>query len=127
MAPASLIVFRGRSNRFAAPQSSGFRNTSHFLLMFALDSAGLREVGESLAKDSNHLADGFDTENTGGLLSGLLAEEEDLDRRALWRIGSWGGGAGAGGGGGGVGHQASAGVEGGEKAAPGMSPPGPQN
>ena len=61
--------------------------------MFALDSAGLREVGESLAKDSNHLADGFDTENTGGLLSGLLAEEEDLDRRALWRIGSWGVGA----------------------------------
>jgi hypothetical protein len=61
--------------------------------MFAVDSAGLRENWESLAKDSDHLADGFDTDNTGGLLSGLLAEEDDLDRRALWRIGSWGVGA----------------------------------
>lgn len=32
----------------------------------------------------------FDNENTGGLLSGLLAEEEDFDRRSLWRLGSWG-------------------------------------
>jgi hypothetical protein len=46
-----------------------------------------------LAKDSDHLADDFDTDNTGGLLSGLLAEEDDLDRRALWRLGSWGVGA----------------------------------
>lgn len=61
--------------------------------MFADDSAGLREGQGRLAKDSNHLADSFDTDNTGGLLSGLLAEEDDLDRRALWRIGSWGVGA----------------------------------
>lgn len=61
--------------------------------MFADDSAGLREGQGRLAKDSNHRADAFDTDNTGGLLSGLLAEEEDLDRRALWRIGSWGVGA----------------------------------
>ena len=27
------------------------------------------------------------------MLSGLLAEEDDLDRRAMWRIGSWGAGA----------------------------------
>ena len=27
------------------------------------------------------------------MLSGLLAEEDDLDRRALWRLGSWGAGA----------------------------------
>jgi hypothetical protein len=46
-----------------------------------------------MAKNSNQLADSFDTENTGGALSGLLAEEDVFDRRALWRIGSWGFGA----------------------------------
>jgi len=46
-----------------------------------------------LARDSDHRAGDFEIDNTGGLLSGLLAEEDDLDRRALWRIGSWGVGA----------------------------------
>lgn len=46
-----------------------------------------------MARDSDHRAADFETDNTGGLLSGLLAEEDDLDRRALWRIGSWGVGA----------------------------------
>ena len=46
-----------------------------------------------MAKNSDHLADGYDTDDTGGVLSGLLAEEDELDRRALWRIGSWGAGA----------------------------------
>jgi hypothetical protein len=46
-----------------------------------------------MAGSPNHLGDGFETENTGGLLSGFLAEEEDLDRRSLWRLGSWGVGA----------------------------------
>ena len=35
-------------------------------------------------------AGGFETENTGGVLSGFLAEEEEFDRRKLWRLGSWG-------------------------------------
>lgn len=43
-----------------------------------------------MAKDSSYLASSFDTENTGGLLTGFLAEEEVLDRRALWQLGSWG-------------------------------------
>src|SRR6202163_4350375 len=42
-----------------------------------------------MAQDSDHLA-GFDIENTGGFLSGLLADEDHIDRRALWRLGSWG-------------------------------------
>ena len=41
-------------------------------------------------KPSDHLAGGFDTENTGGVLSGFFAEEDEFDRRALWRLGSWG-------------------------------------
>ena len=40
-----------------------------------------------MAKDRDHLADGFDTDNSGRL---SLAEEDDLDRAALWRLGSWG-------------------------------------
>ena len=43
-----------------------------------------------MAKDSDHLAGAFKTENTGGVLSGLLAEENGLDRRAMLRIGTWG-------------------------------------
>jgi hypothetical protein len=42
-----------------------------------------------MAQDSDHLA-GFETENTGGFLSGLLADEDHFDRRAQWRLGSWG-------------------------------------
>lgn len=44
----------------------------------------------TLAKNTDHRARGQDLDDTGGVLSGLLAEEEDLDRRALWRLGSWG-------------------------------------
>ena len=43
-----------------------------------------------MAGDPDRLGDSFETENTGGLLSGFLAEEEDFDRRSLWRLGSWG-------------------------------------
>jgi hypothetical protein len=43
-----------------------------------------------MAKDRDNLADRFDTDNSGGWLAGLLAEEDDLDRRSLWRLGSWG-------------------------------------
>jgi hypothetical protein len=42
-----------------------------------------------MAKDPIDLA-GFDAENTGGLLSGFLADEDEFDRRSLWRLGSWG-------------------------------------
>jgi len=44
-----------------------------------------------MRKDTtDRLAASFDTENTGGVLTGFLAEEDDFDRRALWRLGSWG-------------------------------------
>jgi hypothetical protein len=41
-----------------------------------------------MARDSDKLAGSF-TENTGGSLSGFLAEEDEFDRRTLWRLGSW--------------------------------------
>src|SRR5256886_4941319 len=43
-----------------------------------------------MAKNTDHLARSFGTENTGGVLTGFLAEEDELDRSALWRLGSWG-------------------------------------
>ena len=43
-----------------------------------------------MAKDSDRLADAFGTRETGGLFSGLLAEESTFDRRMMWRLGSWG-------------------------------------
>ncbi|NOJ50371.1 hypothetical protein [Bradyrhizobium archetypum] len=42
-----------------------------------------------MAKKPDHLAD-FEADDSGGVLSNLLADEDELDRRALWRIGSWG-------------------------------------
>ena len=42
-----------------------------------------------MAKDSDKLRGGFDIGETGGALSGLLAEEDEFDRRTLWRLGTW--------------------------------------
>jgi hypothetical protein len=42
-----------------------------------------------MAKDRDNLADGFDTDNSGGWLTSFVAEEDDLDRGSLWRLGSW--------------------------------------
>ena len=42
-----------------------------------------------MARDTDQLS-GFESENTGGLLSGLLADEDVFDRRSLLRLGSWG-------------------------------------
>jgi hypothetical protein len=42
-----------------------------------------------MARDRDNLADGF-SDNSGGWLTAVLAEEDDLDRRSLWRLGSWG-------------------------------------
>jgi hypothetical protein len=43
-----------------------------------------------LAKDPDNLAGDLGAESTGGLFTGLLAEEDEFDRRTLWRLGSWG-------------------------------------
>lgn len=43
-----------------------------------------------MAKKSDPSAGLLDADNTEGLLAGLFAEEHEFDRRALWRIGSWG-------------------------------------
>ncbi|SDS19281.1 hypothetical protein [Bradyrhizobium canariense] len=43
-----------------------------------------------MAKNSDKPAGGRGTQNTGGMLTGFLAEEEHLDRRALLRLGTWG-------------------------------------
>lgn len=44
-----------------------------------------------MAKDSDPLADAFGEKETGGLFSGLVAEESAFDRRGtIWRLGSWG-------------------------------------
>jgi hypothetical protein len=42
-----------------------------------------------MARNTDQLS-GFEDENTGGLLSGLLADEDVFDRRSLLRLGSWG-------------------------------------
>ena len=43
-----------------------------------------------MAKKSDQSAGALDADNSEGLLAGLFADENEFDRRALWRIGSWG-------------------------------------
>jgi hypothetical protein len=44
-----------------------------------------------MARNPDLKAGRFETEDTGGgVLSGLLAEEDVFDRHSLWRLGSWG-------------------------------------
>ena len=42
-----------------------------------------------MAKDSDRKRGRLEVEETGGGLSGLLAEEDEFDRRTLWRLGTW--------------------------------------
>ena len=46
--------------------------------------------GRDVARDTDKRATSFEAENTGGLLSWFLAEEDASDRRTLWRLASWG-------------------------------------
>jgi hypothetical protein len=43
-----------------------------------------------MARQTDQRAGNFETENTGGVLTGFLADEEVFDRGSLWRLGSWG-------------------------------------
>ncbi len=61
-----------------------------FLIMFPCDSLSLPGLSPDVAKKSDQSAGALDADNTEGLLAGLFADENEFDRRALWRIGSWG-------------------------------------
>lgn len=43
-----------------------------------------------MAGDRDQWADGLSAEHSGGVLTNFLADEDRLDRRALWRLGAWG-------------------------------------
>ena len=43
-----------------------------------------------MAKNQKDLADSLLADDSPGWLTGFLADEEEFDRRALWRLGSWG-------------------------------------
>jgi hypothetical protein len=58
--------------------------------MFPCDSLRLQGLITDVAKKSDRSAGALDADDTEGLLAGLFAEENEFDRRALWRIGSWG-------------------------------------
>ncbi|MDQ8728883.1 hypothetical protein [Bradyrhizobium sp. LHD-71] len=42
------------------------------------------------ARKSDSLSDDLGTDDSDGWLGGIVAEEDDLDRRAWWRLGLWG-------------------------------------
>ena len=43
-----------------------------------------------MAKNQKDLADSLLADESGGWLTGFLADENEFDRRTLWRLGSWG-------------------------------------
>jgi hypothetical protein len=43
-----------------------------------------------MARKSDPLSDSFGTDESEGWLGGLVADEDDLDRHTLWRLGLWG-------------------------------------
>ena len=43
-----------------------------------------------MPRETDQRAGSFETENTGGVLTGFLADEDVFDRSSLWRLGSWG-------------------------------------
>jgi hypothetical protein len=43
-----------------------------------------------MASDRDKWADSLSADHSGGWLAGFLAEEDEFDRRTLWRLGSWG-------------------------------------
>src|ERR1700759_1902483 len=57
--------------------------------MFPCDSLRLQGLITDVAKKSDPSAGALDADDTEGLLAGLFAEENELDRGTLWRIGSW--------------------------------------
>ncbi|MEH2468752.1 hypothetical protein V1281_001992 [Nitrobacteraceae bacterium AZCC 2161] len=46
-----------------------------------------------MAEDRDQWTDSLSAEHSGGWLTSFLADEDTLDRRMLWRLGSWGVGA----------------------------------
>jgi len=58
--------------------------------MFPCDSLRLQGLSADVPRKSDRSAGALDADDTEGLLAGLFAEENEFDRRALWRIGSWG-------------------------------------
>ncbi|MCB1392178.1 SPOR domain-containing protein [Nitrobacter sp.] len=46
-----------------------------------------------MAKNQNGLAESVQPDESGGWAGGFLADEDGFDRRALWRLGSWGAGS----------------------------------
>jgi hypothetical protein len=73
-----------------AAKTTRIQGRGAFPDIFAFDSAGLEEGQRRLARKSDHLAD-LEANDTGGLFSSLLAEEDAFDsRRTLWRVASWG-------------------------------------
>src|SRR5580692_1822760 len=77
--------------RFAVGLASGIQGDGPFPVnvyrLIRLGPEGGRR--HLMAKVSDRLRGGFDKEETGGALSGLLAEEDEFDRRTLWRLGTW--------------------------------------
>src|ERR1700728_2701643 len=77
--------------RFATHRALGIQDDGPFPVnvyrLVRLGPEGGRR--HRMAKVSDRLRGGFDKEETGGALSGLLAEEDEFDRRTLWRLGTW--------------------------------------
>jgi hypothetical protein len=93
MAPAVFNCFPPEIKPIRRPENVRIQVGGTFPVnVWPVIRRGLEEGQGRLAKKPDHLPN-FEADDTGGVLSNLLADEDELDRRALWRLGSWGVGA----------------------------------
>jgi hypothetical protein len=93
MAPAVFNCFPPEIKPIRRPENVRIQVAVAFPVnVWPVIRRGLEEGQGRLAKKPEHLAD-FEADDAGGVLGGLLAEENELDGRTLWRIASWGAGA----------------------------------
>jgi len=87
---ALLEVFARLGNPIRRTATRDSRGRQFPVNVWRLIRAGLGGPTPSYGQQYRPSVWRFETENTGGVLAGFLAEEDEFDRRALWRLGSWG-------------------------------------
>lgn len=58
--------------------------------LYRLIRAVAGDAGKFMARKSDPLSDSFGTDDSEGWLGGIVADEDDIDRRTMWRLGLWG-------------------------------------
>lgn len=89
-APVVLPDTAGRQKLFAAPIAPAHTNLVPVNVCKVIRHFGRQGRNASMTRKLDLDAQGLAGDESGGWISHFLAEEDELDRRALWKLGSWG-------------------------------------